>query len=139
MRRTGFLALAAAPLLWGFSPPAEPAAAVTVTAPVADSVHPTGGSLFVTWQNGTGREVDMWLVRGGTARVVQLAAKLTDAPSGETATVLPKVPEGAGYAIEVVARDGGEQGYSAPFTVAAGGTGAAGATRRTPAAAPAGA
>ncbi|MFE6156589.1 hypothetical protein [Streptomyces sp. NPDC057889] len=41
----------------------------------------------------------------------------TDASSGETANVLPDVPEGAGYTIEIVARDGGEQGYSAPFTV----------------------
>ncbi|MFE2738293.1 GPI anchored serine-threonine rich family protein [Streptomyces sp. NPDC059349] len=105
---------------------AEPDAAVTVTTPAANSVHPAGGSLFVGWDNSTGREVDMWLVRGEAARVVQLAAKLTDASSGETANVLPDVPEGAGYTIEIVARDGGEQGYSAPFTVGQEPQGAAG-------------
>ncbi|MEV1021273.1 Ser-Thr-rich GPI-anchored membrane family protein [Streptomyces sp. NPDC050264] len=115
MRRTGFLILAAVPLLFGFTPAADPA--VTVTAPAAGSVHRTGGSLFVTWHNGTGRAVDMWLVRGGAARVALLAAKLSAAPSGESATVLPDVPEGRGYAIEVVARDGGEHGYSPSFTV----------------------
>ncbi|MGW6357807.1 hypothetical protein ACWFR5_22185 [Streptomyces sp. NPDC055092] len=54
------------------------------------------------------------------------AAKLTAAPSGETANVLPDLPEGAGYTIEIVARDGGEQGYSAPFTVGQEPQGAAG-------------
>jgi hypothetical protein len=68
----------------------------------------------VGWDNSTGREVYMWLVRGEAARVVQLAAKLTDAPSGETANVLPDVPEGAGYTIEIVARDGGEQATARP-------------------------
>ncbi|NEB78383.1 hypothetical protein G3I40_24625 [Streptomyces sp. SID14478] len=133
MRRTGFLTLAAVPLLLTLGPAAQPAAAepstaVTVTAPAGGSVHPAHSSLFVNWRNSTGREVDMWLVRGGSARVAQLAAKLTDDPSGETATVLPDVPEGAGYAIEIVARDGGEQGYSPTFTVGQPPAGTAGGT-----------
>ncbi|PJN06960.1 hypothetical protein CG723_36325 [Streptomyces sp. CB01635] len=128
MRRTGFLTLATASLLFAPGPvaAAEPDAAVTVTAPAADSVPPAGGSLFVGWDNSTGQEVGMWLVRGEADRVVQFAAKLTDAPSGETATVLPDVPEGAGYTIEIVARDGGEQGYSASFSVGQEPQGAAG-------------
>ncbi|MFJ8820874.1 GPI anchored serine-threonine rich family protein [Streptomyces sp. NPDC102467] len=117
MRRTGFLILAAVPLLFGFAPAAEPDPAVTVTAPAAGSVHRAGGSLFVTWHNDTGRAVDMWLVHGGADRVAQLAAKLSAAPAGETATVLPDVPEGAGYTIEIIARDGGERGSSPSFTV----------------------
>ncbi|WP_372346279.1 Ser-Thr-rich GPI-anchored membrane family protein [Streptomyces sp. KL116D] len=120
MRRTGFLspllALAAAPLL-AFAPAAGPDPGLSVTAPAAGSVHQAGGTVFVTWQNSTGQEVDMWLVRGGTARVVQLAAKLGDAPTGETATVLPPLPEGGGYAIELASRDGSARGYSPSFSV----------------------
>ncbi|MFF3489872.1 Ser-Thr-rich GPI-anchored membrane family protein [Streptomyces sp. NPDC002795] len=114
MRRTGFLSLAAAPLL-AFAPMAEPAP--TVTKPVADSVHAAGGSMFVTWNNPTGEKLDMWLVRGDAARVVQLASRLTAAPRGETSTVLPNVPEGDGYAIELASREGGERGFSPSFAV----------------------
>ncbi|MFJ9038682.1 Ser-Thr-rich GPI-anchored membrane family protein [Streptomyces sp. NPDC102406] len=117
MRRTGFLALAVAPLLFAFGPATEAGPAVTVTAPSAGSVYPSGGSVLVAWRNSTGREVDMWLVRDKTARVAQLAAKLSAAPSGEKAAVLPDVPQGSDYAIEVVARDGGEHAYSPSFTV----------------------
>lgn len=129
MRRTGFLSLAAVPLLLAAAAPAAPAEPVTVSAPTAGSVHQAGGTLFVTWHNGTGREVDMWLVRGDAARVVQLASKLGPAPDNETATVLPDVPDGPGYAIEVASRDGAARGYSAAFTVgpAAGSSGAPGA------------
>ncbi|MEB8336798.1 Ser-Thr-rich GPI-anchored membrane family protein [Streptomyces endophyticus] len=116
MRRTGFLSLAAAPLL-AFAPLAEPAQALTVMEPVADSVHSTGGSMFVTWKNRTGQKLDMWLVRGDAARVVQLASRLTAAPRGETSTVLPNVPDGNGYAIELASRDGGERGFSPSFAV----------------------
>ncbi|MEV5607604.1 Ser-Thr-rich GPI-anchored membrane family protein [Streptomyces sp. NPDC052225] len=118
MRRTGFLSLAAAaPLLFAFAPAAEPGAALSVTEPVAGSVHQAHGSLFVAWDNATGQEVDMWLVRGEAARVVQLASKLGDGPTGETATVLPDVPEGQGYAIELVSKDGATRAYSGSFTV----------------------
>ncbi|WP_306319524.1 MULTISPECIES: Ser-Thr-rich GPI-anchored membrane family protein [unclassified Streptomyces] len=116
MRRTGFLSLAAAPLL-AFVPAAPPAQGLAVTEPTADSVHTSGGSMFVTWRNGTGKKLDMWLVRGDAARVVQLASRLTAAPRSETSTVLPNVPDGDGYAIELVSRDGDERGYSRSFAV----------------------
>ncbi|GAA2304922.1 GPI anchored serine-threonine rich family protein [Streptomyces kunmingensis] len=116
MRRTGFLVFAVVPLLFGFAPAAS-GPAVEVTAPTAGSVHRSGGSVLVTWHNSTGREVDMWLVHGDSVRVAQLAAKVSAAPSGEKAAVLPDVAQGADYAIEIVARDGGEHGSSPSFTV----------------------
>ncbi|MFE1953332.1 Ser-Thr-rich GPI-anchored membrane family protein [Streptomyces sp. NPDC059524] len=116
MRRTGFLSLVAAPLL-ALAPPPGPDQALSVTAPAAASVHPAGGTLFVAWRNATGQELDMWLVRGETERVVRLASKLSAAPAGETATVLPSVPDGDGYAIELVSRDGSGRAYSGTFAV----------------------
>ncbi|MFJ9175924.1 Ser-Thr-rich GPI-anchored membrane family protein [Streptomyces sp. NPDC102360] len=116
MRRTGFLSLAAAPLL-AFAPMAAPAQALTVTEPAADSVHTAGASMFVTWHNPTGQKLDMWLVRGDADRVVRLASRLTAAPRSETSTVLPNVPDGNGYAIELVSRDGAEHGFSPSFAV----------------------
>lgn len=116
MRRTGFLSLAAAPLL-AFAPLAEPAQALTVTEPVADSVHSAGASMFVTWNNPTGQKLDMWLVRGNASRVAQLASRLTAAPRSETSTVLPNVPAGDGYAIELKSRDGAARGFSPSFAV----------------------
>lgn len=118
MRRTGFLSFAAAPLL-AFAPMAEPAhaQALTVTEPAAGSVHSSGASMFVTWNNPTGQKLDMWLVRGDAHRVVQLASRLTAAPRSETSTVLPNVPDGNGYAIELVTRESRERGVSPSFTV----------------------
>ena len=116
MRRTGFLSLAAAPLL-AFAPLGAPAQALTVTAPAANSVHASGSSMFVTWDNPSGKQLDMWLVRNNDTRVVQLASRLTAAPRSETSTVLPNVPNGSGYAIELVSRDGGARGLSPAFSV----------------------
>ncbi|MHC5258960.1 Ser-Thr-rich GPI-anchored membrane family protein [Streptomyces sp. UC4497] len=118
MRRTGFLSFAAAPLL-AFAPMAGPAQAeaLTVTEPAAGSVHSSGSSMFVTWNNPTGQKLDMWLVRGDDARVVQLASRLTAAPRSQTSTVLPNVPDGNGYAIELVSRESGERGVSPSFAV----------------------
>ncbi|MFD8565602.1 Ser-Thr-rich GPI-anchored membrane family protein [Streptomyces sp. NPDC057694] len=123
MRRTGFLtlslSLAALPAL--VVAPAGPAAAddaLTVTAPATGSVHRAGGSVFVTWRNTTGHELDMWLVHGGDGRVIRLAAKLSGASQGETATVLPTVVNGEGYTIELAARAGGARAYSGSFAVA---------------------
>ncbi|MET9496188.1 Ser-Thr-rich GPI-anchored membrane family protein [Streptomyces sp. NPDC006552] len=117
MRRTGFLALATVPLVLALAPAAASGPALTVSAPTAGSVHPSGSTTLVTWHNGTGREVDMWLVHGTGVRVAQLAAKVSAAASGEKAAVLPDVREDKGYAIELVARDGGERGRSPSFTV----------------------
>ncbi|MBO1332860.1 Ser-Thr-rich GPI-anchored membrane family protein [Streptomyces sp. VRA16 Mangrove soil] len=118
MRRTGILSLAAVPLLLLASAGAAvPDAALTVTAPAAGSVHQAGGSVFVTWRNATGQELDMWLVHGDEGRVAQLAAKLGAAPEGETATVLPTIVNGEGYAIEMAGRDGAASAFSGEFTV----------------------
>ncbi|MFJ4715919.1 hypothetical protein [Streptomyces sp. NPDC088785] len=127
MRRTGFLSvslslaasLAALPAL--VVAPAGTAAgdgALTVTAPATGSVHRAGASVFVTWRNSTGQELDMWLVHGGDGRVIRLAAKLSDAPEGETTTVLPIVVNGDGYTIELAARAGGARAASGSFSVA---------------------
>jgi hypothetical protein len=116
VRRTGFLSLAVLPLL-ALAPAPASDPGVSVTAPAAASVHPAGGTLFVAWRNDTGRELDMWLVRGETDRVVRLASKLSGGPGGETATVLPPVPDGDGYAIELADRAGTVHGYSGTFSV----------------------
>ncbi|MHB9756653.1 Ser-Thr-rich GPI-anchored membrane family protein [Streptomyces sp. BYX5S] len=129
MRRTGFLSLAAAPLL-AFAPTAGPDQALTVTEPVAGSVHASGSSMFVTWQNPSGKKLDMWLVRDGSARVAQLASRLTSAARSETSTVLPNVPDGTGYSIELVSRDGDARGYSPSFSVGPTAKPAGGAAQR---------
>ncbi|MZD05269.1 hypothetical protein GTW43_09270 [Streptomyces sp. SID5785] len=116
MRRAGFLSLAVLPLL-ALAPAPASDPGVSVTAPAAASVHPAGGTLFVRWRNETGQELDMWLVRGETDRVVRLSSKLSGATAGETATVLPPVPDGDGYAIELSNQDGSLRGYSGTFAV----------------------
>ncbi|MFI7382703.1 GPI anchored serine-threonine rich family protein [Streptomyces sp. NPDC049813] len=117
MRRTGFLALAAVPLLFPLAAATESGQDLTVTAPTAGSEHRSGSSVLVTWHNGTGQEVDMWLVHGDKVRVSQLAAKVSAAASGEKATVLPDVRADKGYAVEVAAHDSGKRAYSPAFTV----------------------
>ncbi|MYW67038.1 hypothetical protein GTY65_23630 [Streptomyces sp. SID8379] len=118
MRRTGFLSLAALPLLvLAPAGPAVPDEGLTVTAPAGGSVHQAGGSVFVSWRNGTGQQLDMWLVHADEGRVLQLASKLGDTPRGETATVLPTTVLGEGYSIELAGRDGAARAYSGTFTV----------------------
>ncbi|MEU9118203.1 hypothetical protein AB0D04_42465 [Streptomyces sp. NPDC048483] len=78
------------------------------------------GSFSVTWTNGTGRDVDVWLTHSTakqTQRLALVAPRAGARPAGEALVTLPQLAPGRAYALEVATGDGTAHAFSTRFSV----------------------